>query len=124
MYKKEDWVESFEEALDRYATLGPMEPKELSQADELRAKVLWGKKITTEDLYDQLGGCLDSLDKAIKMNNLELIALVILKVKEVYAERLALEDIYGHGQVQLPEVQKECSKLVAEYSLKKQGVPI
>jgi hypothetical protein len=57
------------------------------------------------------------------IGNPELIGLFMLKVKEVYATRLALAELYGHGAVVLPEVDTECSKLIAQWTLEQQTKP-
>jgi hypothetical protein len=114
---------SFETALDRAANRGPVEQPEVTQADEEWAKAQWLRKVTADDVHDQVAGCFEEFEMVMHIGNPELIGLFMLKVKEVYATRLALAELYGHGAVVLPEVDTECSKLIAQWTLEQQTKP-
>jgi hypothetical protein len=114
---------AFETALDRAANRGPIECPSVTQADEEWAKVQWLRKVTADDVHDQVAGCFEAFEMVMHIGSPELIGLLMLKIKEVYATRLALAELYGHGAVVLPDVDTECSKLIAQWTLEQQTKP-
>lgn len=118
-----DAYAAFDMALDRAANRGPVEQPAATQSDEEWAKAQWLRKVTADDVHDQLAGCFEAFEMVMHIGNPELIGLFVLKIKEVYATRLALADLYGHGAVVLPEVDAECSKLIAQWTLEQQTKP-
>lgn len=114
---------SFEVALDRAANRGPVEQPTVTQAVEEWAKVQALRSITADDVYEQLAHCFEAFEMVMHIGNHELIGLFMLKIKEVYATRLALGKLYDVHRITLPEVDAECSKLIAQWTLEQQTKP-
>jgi len=100
------------------------EPQYVNQAELEAEKVSQLRKITPDDLrIGILEECDEQLQFAMHTGNAELIGLVVLKAMEVSAERRAmiildLVDDYR----KLKDVDKECAKVIAQWSLEHQGI--
>lgn len=118
-----DAYAAFDMALDRAANRGPVEQPAVTQSDEEWAKAQWLRKVTADDVYEQLEHCFEAFEMVMHIGNPELIGLFMLKIKEVYATRLALGELYDVRRITLPEVDTECSKLIAQWTLEQQTKP-
>jgi len=95
--------------------------KEPSQADLELEIVSQYNAIPSEDIVDILSQIDDSLGQAKHIGNAELMGRVVFKAMEVYAKRHAMGEVFGWG-VEMPEIDKECAKLVAQWCLEQQGI--
>jgi hypothetical protein len=95
--------------------------KEPSQADLELEIVNQYNAIPAEDIPDILVNIEDTMAQVKHIGNAELMGRVVLKAMEVYAKRHAMGEVFGWG-VEMPEIDKECAKLVAQWCLEQQGI--
>ena len=95
--------------------------KEPSQADLELEIVSQYNAIPAADIVDILGNIEDTMAQVKHIGSAELMGRVVFKALEVYAIRHAMGELFGWG-VEMPEIDKECAKLVAQWRLEQQGI--
>lgn len=96
------------------------EKSDPSQADIELETVRQYNAIKADDIADIVADSSESMGYAKHIRSAELMGLIVLKALEVYARRHALAEFFGWGLV-MPDIDKECAKLVAQWSIEKQG---
>lgn len=111
-------------AMNHYHRHVPRDEEESdpSQADIELETVRQYNAIPAADIVDILGDIEDTMAQVKHIGNAELMGRVVLKAMEVYATRHALAEFFGWGVV-MPEMDKECAKLVAQWCLEQQKKP-
>jgi hypothetical protein len=99
-------------------------PPDLKEADQAELELEIVKQynaIPAADIVDILGNIEDTMAQVKHIGSAELMGRVVFKAMEVYAKRHAMGEVFGWG-VEMPEIDKECAKLVAQWCLEQQGI--